>query len=223
MKRKMKSNKTIVIRIILIILSILLIAFILLGTIPLGQGKEIRPGAPRDYKHYNDKGFYRLVVTKGSYYTFSLAFTELSSFKPDIQLFSRSFKTTGIIAKSPSWSGYVYVSFQAEHDGHYYVTVANSQGGYFNVYLANHGTYSVSLTTVSYINPWKFALNFCLITGLSVGIVISGMIFYRKDADGIKERNMISCPNCKQKVAEETEYCKICGFTFKKPKDFDVS
>jgi len=195
-------------------------SFLLMGIIPMFQGKKIEPFVAYNYKHYSDNGYYRLKVERGSMYVFSLGFSDYD-IQPEIQLFSSSLKIVGLTsAPDNPYSSYFSLKFRASHNGYYYVSVLNSKGGYFSVRLARADYYWAYELTNTYTNVWKLLLAIFA----SLLIVGSAIMFLRlkkikKEEDRIR-KSFRTCPSCGIICDIKKEYCNTCGYTFEQPKEY---
>ncbi|MHA1112389.1 MAG: hypothetical protein ACTSRE_14935 [Promethearchaeota archaeon] len=193
---------------------------LLMGIIPMFQGKEIIPYVEYYYKHYSDNGYYRLKVEGGYDYTLRLDFSNYD-IRPEIQIFSHSFKTIGRTTEpnSPYSSRFLF-EFHSNHNGHYYVSILDSKGGYFAIRLVRYNYASTDPLTNSYVNPWKLILSIFTWLLIISSLIIFIQLYQQKSEEKRIQKDFTKCPACGITCDVKAEYCDTCGHTFTKPKEY---
>ncbi len=202
-------NKTVV------LILVLTVPYILYCTIPSFIGMEILPDTYYSTKQSHNTGYYRIKVTAGTIYHLSVNLHTPTNLEPKTILYNNVFKLYGEIGS--------YVEFKAQHSGYYYVTVRNSEGGYFVIHSTETTHYSSTYNPNArdfYVNFWSLLMIIIPIALLVLGIIL--LIQKGKAAILEEERkNFVTCPMCGITARKGIEYCKTCGYTFKPPQDLD--
>ena len=205
---------------LLIFLIFTAVTFIPLFTVPLVQGTKIDSDRTYFSSHPRKRAYYRLVVTKGNYYEFTLDWDSYH-YRPILELYSRSFKLIGKdVFNLGSYQTELSVQFHAKHNGFYYVTVDQSDDCSFRIHLDEIS--GSGFTTFNSFIDFNSRMVYIMITYvvLSLCIVISSYsakIAQRRREAEARDR-FFDCPRCSVTTEKGTEYCMYCGYTFKTPK-----
>jgi hypothetical protein len=209
--------------IMVISLSVVCLSYLVIGILPHFQGSEISVDHTTRFKHPQERAYYRFQVSKGKKYSFMLEYYD-EELQPEIRLFSHSFKTFGRKTVESYPVNGLAIDFTAKHDGSYYVTVLNSEGGYYFVTLSSIPDVEYFTSIKKCANPWNFMLFliFVSLVPITMGFAID---FYRHKTKEEKTRwqmrNIIKCPGCGIHLKKDSEYCNTCGYTFSPPKDYE--
>ena len=192
---------------------------LIIGIIPMFQGKEILPATGYSFKHFSENGYYRLKVTRGYYYL-RLDFSGYD-IEPEIQVFSNSFKVKGISIQLIDWihpSNFLF-QVKAKHNGHVYLTIKDSKGAIFYMYLTRTTNDHYYIFSHPYTNTWKLATTVCsslFIAGWGIFLILS------LKEKSTEEKLRKNCPMCSVSQKKDMEYCTACGYIFTAPREYKI-
>jgi predicted RNA-binding Zn-ribbon protein involved in translation (DUF1610 family) len=164
-------------------------------------------------------------VNKGQQYEIAVSANHYTSVY-SMQLYSRAFKLFGKSISMTEWTlGALDTAvFTAKHDGLYYLNLNLENEGFFIIVMKTVYNVTDSPTTLHFNIFYLFAVLSPAFLFLAVYIYAIKDIgkfnnikkIYR-DIEKKTRPKSFKCPECGTIIEKNTEYCKICGHTFKVP------